>query len=139
MGTQAILSIVHEGKVTTKVVAGCDGGNMWVLRDTVADYLGATGRKEVAKSRLFAWAHQVGLTCDQCLVIQTAPTQIWNSDGANVWGEFTCIERERWRDKFNDPAFNPRWDAGTAAFSFVIDTAVVCRDVWKNSPGHDGA
>lgn len=114
MGTQATLTLLRDGKVVRKIVAGCNGDGMEALRDRLendpTDDLG----------KLIE--HCIGLSvgCPRCLLIQSSPDKITTLIQKDV-DDFSPGEYTRWRETFYNPTFNPRWDNGTASYSLVLD------------------
>lgn len=110
MSTQGILSVVRQGKTLMKVVAGCNGYNIPNLEKEFQ----AHPTTDPKTLHGMALACEVG--CDRCLVLQVSPIEFIMPEDDELGDALP-----RWRDKFSDPRFNPRWDNGTAAYTSVVD------------------
>jgi hypothetical protein len=109
MATQGLLSIVDkQGKVVLKVVVGCDGMNIPKL----AKALRKDGRVDPQSVHKICRKQKVG--CDSCLVVASPDTIICGE------GEDKDEIEKKYRVKFNDPNWNPRWDFGTADYTEII-------------------
>lgn len=118
MGTQAVVSIVSDGQTLVKVVAGCDGYNAWGVA------------KELCKAKTLQLNTVYGIAggkmgCKDCLVAMDVETEIYKG-GDGTSGLY--------RETFNDPIFNPRWNCGSADKVVIIDVEtwipdMVCGDV----------
>jgi hypothetical protein len=105
MATQGLVTIVSGGKVLMKIVTGSDGEfarsvanrikKQWPL-DTVGAY---------------AIAKRVGFGHEDDLVVidQTSVTYLGDGEVGS-----------RYRETFDRPEFNPRWEFGTADHVIVI-------------------
>lgn len=105
MATQGLISVVADDKVLMKIVAGCDG--MFGYR--VATQLRA--QWPVTAERAYEIAHEMQFGCRSCLVVLTKDEQFDDCDS---------VLSPRYRETFDDPQFNPRWDHGTADFVEVV-------------------
>lgn len=108
MSTQAVVSVRQGGVMSMKFVVGCNG----MEADSFVAALKALGRvPSPAEGLEMATTHNLG--CDGCLVLVT-PTEIICED---IGDEALDL----YRKTFNDPAFNPRWENGTAAYTRIVD------------------
>jgi len=108
MGTQAVISIVKDGAVVAKIIAGCDGYNAPMVADQIVEF-GINYDEVPTVGELRHFAIDCGLGCADCLVVM---------DGENC--TMPDVD-ERYRRTFEQPLFNPRWEAGTAAYTIVVD------------------
>lgn len=106
MSTQALVTITRGGKVTRKIVSGCNGYNAEKMAKAILDN-GVDDPKQ-----LEALAQQCELACGNCLVIQSGPEEFWPEQPEDLL---------LYTAKFALPEFNPRWENGTAAYTFVVD------------------
>ncbi len=105
--TQGLVSFRHGGRVVLKIVSGCDGMH--------AEKVGERIKKvhPVSLKEAYHLALGSGLGCRDCLVAM-------NSDHA--FFEFKDEELSTlYRETFDDPEFNPRWDLGTSDYTCVVD------------------
>lgn len=107
MATQGILSVTEAGRTLIKVVCGCDGMNIPKLKKYVQQH------KVDSIPAMWQAVKACGIGCDDCLVIQDN-TNNYMFDGITV--NLSSIYRE----KFEDPRFNPRWENGTASYVEVV-------------------
>jgi len=106
MGTQGIVSLVRGGKVVYKVIAGCNGMNARAVAEAVLQL------PWVSCGEIYEEAACARFGSEACLVVQSADEEF----------HFTGGELgPRYREKFSDPAFNPRWERGTAAHVLIVD------------------
>ncbi len=109
MATQAVVSVVQNGKVILKVVAGCNGGKA----PAFAQYLkAALSSGTIAPARIYEIAQKYDLGTTENLVVMS-PTSSYHK----CEGELN----PRYRETFNRPNFNPRWDEGTADHVIIVD------------------
>jgi hypothetical protein len=129
MATQGIVSIVKDGRVVMKVVAGCDG--------YYAPNLAAKLRERHARGEtllppaVYAMALDIGLGCEDCLVVQcvtdgtlqiVAAKEIRENLAAVKQSEIEDMPGALYWDleKFMDSKFNPRWRHGSAAHMEMV-------------------
>ncbi len=105
--TQGLITIRSGGKVVMKIVAGCDGNNAQKVADQLRDSW------PVSIENAYKIALNNGLGDKDCLVIIT-DSDIKYEGGKNEI-------HSRYRETFQQPEFNPRWDHGTADFIIVVD------------------
>lgn len=109
MATQGIISIVKENKVIFKCVAGCNGYN---ASDT-ANALKKLNPKEYDLKTIYDVCLINNFGCAHgCLTVQSE-------------NDFMAFDKddelpELYKEKFNDPNFNPRWKHGIAAHTEII-------------------
>jgi hypothetical protein len=105
MATQGIVSLVKNGAVALKCVAGCDGYNAPKVADWLRENPDADGRA------VYRACIDVGFGCRDCLVVLTP-----NFHVAECENDLSPL----YRKTFLDPRFNPRWDCGLAAHVEVV-------------------
>lgn len=108
MSTNGVVSIVENGQVTVKAICGCNGFNAHVLRDRIEDE-GLQSAFEVYQA---ACNHSFG--CTNCLVVM--------DKNNSLHGDFEI--KTTYRETFNDPEFNPRWECGLAEHVAIIERSV---------------
>lgn len=105
MATQGIVSVIGKGhspecpKVLMKIVAGCEGYN--------AEKLAAALKEKwpVTAEEAYRLARKTPFGSGDCLVVLTP-------DGELFFGSADLSPS--YRDTFNQPEWNPRWNLGTA-------------------------
>lgn len=107
MATQGIVSIVRDGKVQFKAVAGCDGMNAPALAKAIRE------RPPASIDEFYSLCDHFGFGCAGCLVVQ-------NADADKFMGADGPLSSD-YCDKFSDPRFNQRWDYGTADYVEVVE------------------
>jgi hypothetical protein len=124
MATQAIISLVtdlDDPHTLSKIVIGCDGGQAGLAVAALArkkslpllfGYLqGSPEDQSSALKRIYETvANYVG--CKKCLAVQGRDVSLFKGDEplSTLYAE-----------KFADPAFNPRWENGTAPYVYYLD------------------
>ena len=104
--TNGIVSILKDGKVILKAVAGCNG------------YPAADVAKAVRKSpglsvpMLYAICRECDFGCEDCLVVQDVQTHKFAGDD-----ELGPL----YKAEFSNPRFNPRWVKGTAEYTEIVE------------------
>ena len=110
MGTQGVVSIIGENKkVLYKIVVGCNGAKAPKLAETLMK------QKPHGIYRIYDVAKQHHFGCPSCLVVMDSQLAILGLDG----DDNDLVDR--YRNTFQDPTFNPRWDLGTAAYVEIVD------------------
>lgn len=107
MGTNAVVSVVRNGKTVVKAVTGCDGQSASDLAKLIAQ------RRRTDALGVLAAAKEVSFGCEDCLVVMDKH-EIYAKDAEDLMGGL-------YYTKFDDPEFNPRWDRGTAAYVFTVN------------------
>lgn len=121
MGTQAVVSVVSpEGTVIAKAVTGCNGREADRLATLAAERLSAADRPQDTAKALLALAREAEYGCESCLVVQWADG--FAMDAPDMLLDFLSDEEsvDRWKDRFQEPEFNPRWEYGTAEYVRVV-------------------
>ena len=110
MGTQGLVSIVHGSQVRAKLICGCNGYEAPKLAAKIREAVSLVGMLDL--DTLNRMAMEIGFGCDACLVTMgpDAVSTYWNEDLSPLY-----------RDKFNEPRFNPRWEHGTADYVEVVE------------------
>lgn len=111
MATLGLVSVICDGHVVMKLIAGCNGVNAAQVADAIR-LAGERPRSGEAGLALCA-AHHFG--CHDCCVIVTADDLVWGPQDDEPSLDFT-----RFRDTFADPTFNPQWAHGTAEYTEVV-------------------
>jgi len=89
-----------------KVIAGCNGYKAQDVADRLKDSW------PVGVDKDYELAREVGFGCKGCLVVITATEERFDGDEDLF---------PRYRDTFDQPEFNPRWEHGTADHIVIID------------------
>jgi hypothetical protein len=106
MATQGLVSIVRDGKVQFKAIAGCNG----MQSPTLAAAIRESPPETIDELALLCCGASFG--CCDCTVIQGEA------------GVITSAKDELgplYAEKFSDPRFNPRWYLGTADYVEVVE------------------
>lgn len=111
MATQGLISIVKDGQVLVKAVAGCYGYNAPELAQELRKGLLYPRAAEIYN---FCILHDFG--CHGCLVVMDNTGIVIAEDALDL--------DERYRNTFDDPRFNPRWELGTAEYTEIVDLSV---------------
>lgn len=104
--TQGIVSVVKNGEVILKIVAGSDGMNAGKLAPEIKKRNAVLSLEE-----LHSLAIEVGFGCEKCLVVLGKES------------DFHMTEDDLpplYRKTFSDPKFNPRWECGLADHVIVV-------------------
>lgn len=105
MTTQAVISLVKKGHTFIKIVCGCDGYNAEKLVKIIKD----TQPEKIQDIYKIALENKFG--CRDCLVVMDDKNVVFKGDE-----ELGPLYRE----KFDDPLFNPRWKSGIADIIAVL-------------------
>lgn len=99
MATQAIISLVKNGHVFIKIICGCNGYNseklVKIIKDSQPDNI----------QDIYEMAIKNKFGCKECLVVMNSDNIIFNGDES---------VGPLYRETFDDPLFNPRWNIGIA-------------------------
>lgn len=107
MATQGMVSVVSNGSVMMKIIAGTDGYNASKLADWLRIH------PEASADEVFEYSLSIEFGSRSCLVIQTSPDKyVMNSDSDDL--------PELYKTKFSDPEFNPRWEIGSVDHLVII-------------------
>ncbi len=107
--TQGIVSVVNKaGSTLRKIIVGDNGMN-------AEDLAKAIGRatRPLSAEHLYAMALEADFGCEDCLVVQDRERDFHGP----VIEELPAVYRE----KFDDPRWNPRWRHGTADHTVVVE------------------
>ncbi len=112
MATQGLVSVVRNGRVIAKVVAGCGGERAPALAETL------DSEAEQVPRDLIAMAGLLGCGCTDCLVVMVAR----EGDGMIAASRPSGAEALSglYASTFDDPRFNPRWTRGTAPYVEIV-------------------
>jgi len=105
--TQGIISIIKNDKVFIKCVSGCDGYNAQKAAKIIRRL------DNITLEKVYNICIENDFGCEDCLVVQGENDFIYKADP-----DFELPEL--YIKKFNDPAFNPRWEKGTAPYVVKI-------------------
>jgi len=119
MGTNAVVSLVRNGSTLIKCVAGCNGWEAPTLAKIIAEQHLHT------VEGIHSAALALGFGCKDCLVTQ-------DRDHALAADPVTIMGGTFYVSKFHEPAFNPRWHAGTASYIYLVDA-----DTWQVKACYD--
>lgn len=107
---QGIFSITENGKTKFKLICGCNGESVLVLKRILSQPI------ESAESLLeLALSYSIG--CELCTHVMDDTKTI------NKRGECPDIP-ERYRSTFDDPLWNPRYEDGEADYVAVIEAEI---------------
>jgi len=120
MATQGVVSVIADGKMIMKIVAGCDGYNAERVAEYIkAQYINNEGIAYSQANHILSMCSYLDFGCKECLVLLTPKsihTENWEDVGSWI---------DRYRETFDDPNFNPRWHYGTADYVEIVE--------WKDS------
>ena len=106
MATQGIVSLVNEqGETLVKVICGCDGYNA----EKLANWLKQHPTLDLPEIHHKAIEFDFG--CNDDLVVMSANDVYFRGEDDLP---------DLYRQTFNDPKFNPRWQIGTAPYVEVV-------------------
>lgn len=105
MTTQAIISLMKKGRVFIKIICGCNGHRTEKFVDIIKD-----GQPEKIQD-IYKIAIENNFGCRECLVVMDDKNVVFKGDE-----ELGPLYRE----KFDDPLFNPRWNSGMADIISVL-------------------
>lgn len=113
MTTQAVISIVKNGRTFIKIVCGCDGYNTEKLVNIIED-------KRLDKIQdIYSVALENKFGCKDCLVVMDDNDMIFKGDEE---------PSSLYRETFDNPSFNPRWKCG------IADNVIILKaDEWVKS------
>ena len=105
MGTQAIISLMKNGHTFIKILSGCDGQNSLKLAKIIRE------NKMSNIKEIYDLAVRTKFGCKDCLVVMNKDTIIYKGDEKLD---------PSYRETFDKPSFNPRWENGTADFVIIL-------------------
>ena len=107
MATHGMVTVVDgNGKVLVKAICGCNGSKSGEL----AEYIRENRTSDVEE--IYKAAVDLDFGCGNCLVVMDA--KVIKFDGEDG------IDK-RYRETFEDPYFNPRWECGKCGcFELVV-------------------
>lgn len=108
MATQGTVSVVKEGVVRMKIVAGSNGFHAKVLADWLRANPGTTAQDAFDK------ASAVGFGSEDDLIVQSSPSEFISNNGIAEVPPLYQVH-------FFDPIFNPRWSHGTADHVEIVN------------------
>lgn len=104
MATQGIVSVLENGEVKIKAIAGCDGYRAKELAQRIKE------AEDIDIEKVHKLAEEISFGCNRCRFTM-------NSEEILPREPFS----ELYREKFEDPEFNPRWDLGTASYIILVE------------------
>jgi len=110
MATQGILSVQRGSTVLMKFIAGSDGYNVTYLANDVRRFIEDKGRLPT-RGEAYELAVKAKLGDEASLVVMDE--EGWEFRGGDEI-------HPRYRETFQRPRFNPRWEWGTADYVRVI-------------------
>lgn len=114
MSTQGLVSVTCAGEVVMKLVVGCNG----YQADDVAQAIRLSGERPRSVTGALALMRVHGFGCDACRVVLTRDDDNLKRDHEDI--TLNPAARARFRDTFDDPRFNPRWEHGTADYVEIV-------------------
>lgn len=111
MATQGIVSVLVNGRVVCKAIAGCGGMEAPYLASLIAQ------ERLVDPGEIHDLATRVGFGCRACLVVRGEDGR-WTPSHAVGSGPLTD---ERYARTFGDSRFNPRWERGAADYVEIVE------------------
>lgn len=106
MATQGMVTVQQRGKVIMKVIAGIDGDKAQALATLMLDAWPMT------VDAVYHMALEIGFGSPESLVIMTANTVRFDGDEDL---------HPRYRDTFQEPRFNPRWESGICDHIAIVN------------------
>lgn len=98
MATQGLVTVMHDGKVIYKIVAGCNGYNASKLAQSIRESW------PLLLPEIFNMASRLGFGSSRCrVVISRDAVKYIGTEPLGVL----------YRATFDLPEFNPRWEHGT--------------------------
>ncbi len=105
--TNGIVSVIENGTMRLKIIAGCSGYNA----DNLAHLL-KIECEVPSMETAYSFAEAVDFGCKDCLVVQSPTGHIFK--GADELGPL-------YREHFHDPQFNPRWERGNCGHLAIVE------------------
>ena len=99
--TQGLLTIKNREKVFIKIIVGCNGYNINLLKEAIIE------KKLDNIEDIYNEAIECDFGNEECLVVM---------DEKNIRFKGDAIIPSLYRETFNDEKFNPRWENGTADY-----------------------
>lgn len=109
MATQGIVSVTQNGRTAIKVIAGCNGNRAKALASHIREW--HQSGEQLTAELIERCALTLGFGCSDCRVVLSEEEALGAVD------EMSSL----YRQSFDDPRFNPRWQWGTADFVEVIE------------------
>ncbi len=110
--TNGVVSIMRDGHVIMKIVTGCDGSFAPKLARNIRQ------RWPMTIGEVYDTALRLKFgTVEHLVVITEEEVKV---DDYTSRAEF-CAEHPLYAATFRNPAFNPRWEDGFAAFTEIVD------------------
>lgn len=107
MATQGIVSVVDkDNKTLYKVITGCNGYNAKMLAKSIEMLA------KISVSEILRVAHESSYGCKDCLFVM-------DKDNTYTY-HGQQVHMPQYRQHFDDPKFNPRWERGTADHVILI-------------------
>lgn len=116
MGTQGLVTVMRGNNVILKFICGCDGYNAKKLASGLKGFVTTVYNLEhfidlevIETLRELALGNDFG--CRECLVVM-------NKDVAYPEDEELS---PLYRNTFDNPSFNPRWERGTVEYLEIVE------------------
>lgn len=103
-----------DGEVVLKLVVGCNGSNA----TSVAEAIRGAGEEPRTLQAVLTLMERFAFGCPDCRVVATRDT-VRVSGGLDGAAE-SQASLSRYRERFIDPRFNPRWGYGTADCTEIV-------------------
>lgn len=110
MGKQGMISIIKDGNVITKIISGCNGNNTEIVVKEIIQYMSHGGDPECLED-IYRISEEKDMGCIDCLIVMSKDKFLYKGleDISNLY-----------KEEFEDPKFNPRWECGIAGILFII-------------------
>jgi len=109
MTTQAMVSLTKDSKTFIKVIVGCDGYRAENVAKEIIQYV-LLGGKDIED--IYKIAEEIEFGCKDCLVVMNNDDIIYKGNDE--------LSFEKYKETFEDPQFNPRWEHGTTEYLYII-------------------
>lgn len=107
MATQGMVSVVSNGSVVMKIIAGSDGYNAFKLAEWLKNHPDSNAEEVYQYSLTIHFGTRLNL------VVQTSPENyLVDAESENL--------PDLYRLKFCDATFNPRWINGSVDHLFIV-------------------
>ena len=107
VSTQGLISIMKDKSVIVKVICGCDGYNAKKVARIIE-------KRHLEKIQdIYDVALENGFGCSDCLVVMNKTDIVYKGDG-------DIDSHPLFRETFNNPSFNPRWECGSVENLVII-------------------
>lgn len=108
--TQGIVSIMRDGVVLMKIVAGCNGEEAERVGKAVKEIW---HEHKPSAEEVYQTAKNIGLGSTDCLVVATTTETIFKGENEDA--------PTTYQDTLQKPEWNPRWGQGTANHTIIVE------------------